>query len=331
MSDLLSKMTDLDELKRLLSAREAGASTDLPPEEIAAALKARVKGQDHVIDDLAKFVSERFAVLERDRPIASIVLLGPTGTGKTELAKALTEFLYDKEDNMIRIDGADCTDQSCKASLIGSDGVWKGATPGRLTQPVINNPRRVILFDEIEKAWPGIYDLFLTMMGEGRLTDQNTGRVANYTQSIIILTSNIEHEAIGRIQEQIDDPDEMNNAVKNHLRDVKAFRAEIVGRFDRVYVFKPLEGLVLAEIAVLKMQKVAKKGHGLELTQVHPSLILAALERSEKIKDFGVRELDRIVEEIMSEPCRAARRSGIHRIALDVDPATGELVVNQVE
>jgi len=331
MSDLLSDITDIEKLKALLAEREkAGKNRQIHSEEMIDALSHRVKGQDHVIRDLVSYVRRQWARLKRDRPIASLVLLGPTGTGKTELAKALTEYLYEKEENMLRFDCSELKHpQEAMARLIGTNGVYRGAKPGELTQPVVNNPRRVILFDEIEKGCQEFHDLFLTVMGEGRLTDQNTGRVADYTECIIVLTSNLEHEAVGRIQEQHSDPDEMNNAVKQHLRDIKAFRPEIVGRFDRVYVFKTLEGIVVAEIAALKMAKNAR-AYGLELEYVDPRLIFQAMERSEKVKDFGVRELDRIVGEIMDEPCIAAREAGAKRIRIDIDDNTGELIVNAV-
>jgi ATP-dependent Clp protease ATP-binding subunit ClpC len=326
----LTSLTDFEELKRLLEVTEKGGVRKIVLDDMKKSLRSRVKGQDHVVDDLVNFVRRRWAREVRDRPIASMVFLGPTGTGKTELAKTITEYLYEREDNMIRVDGSDYKDHNNSTKLTGQAGVYSGAKPGIITQPVCNNPRRLILFDEIEKAWSGIYDIFLTMMGEGRLTDQNTGRVADYTQSIIVLTSNIEWEAVGKIQEQIKDPDEMNNAVKQHLRDVKAFRPEIIGRFDRVYVFKPLEGIIIAEIAVLKMVKAAKS-FGLELAYVHPKLVLEAMQRSAKVKDFGIRELDRIVGEILDEPCIAAQEAGAKKIKLDMDPDSGELVINPIE
>ncbi len=327
----LSEITNLDELKRLLEGDDKkGKSKSIDVEDMVKGVCSRVKGQNHVVKDLASYVRRQWARIERDRPIASLRFLGPTGTGKTEMAKAITEYLYEKEDNMLRFDCAELkSPQEAMTKLIGSDGVYSGSKPGKLTQPVCNNPRRVILFDEIEKGCQQFHDLFLTLMGEGRLTDRNTNRVADYTESIIILTSNLEHEAVGKIQEQMaDDLDAMNNAVKQHLRDIKAFRPEIIGRFDRVYVFKPLEGMVIAEIAVLKMSKAAR-AFGLELEYIGPKLIVEAMQRSDKLKDFGIRELDRIVGEIMDEPCIAAREAGAERIRMEMDEA-GELVITPV-
>jgi ATP-dependent Clp protease ATP-binding subunit ClpC len=184
---------------------------------------------------------------------------------------------------------------------------------------MINNPRRLIVFDEVEKAWPGIFDLFLAMMGDGRLTEQGSGKAADFTQSIIVLTSNAEHEAIGRIQEQLEDLHEQTDAVKKHLRDCKVFRPEIIGRLDRIFVFRPLDGMVLAEIAALKMQHLASQ-YGLELSFVSPELIVEAMQNGSKLKDFGAREMERVVDELLAEPMLLAKNAGARRIAIRTSP-----------
>ncbi len=190
---------------------------------------------------------------------------------------------------------------------------------GQLTRPVMNNRKRLVLFDEVEKAWSGIFDLFLSMMGDGRLTEQGSGKEANFTQSIIVLTSNAEADAITKIDQQIEDPQEKVNAIKQHLRDSKVFRAEILGRFDRIYVFKPLSGMVNAKIAVMKMRSLAKE-YGLELAFVSPQLVVEAMQKGNKLKDFGVRELDRVIGEMLGDAMYEARRNNIKKIKLRLDP-----------
>lgn len=318
MGDLLSQKTDVERLKQLLEATP-GDVLVFNEAEMKAALNSRVKGQEHVIDDVARLIRIQGGKEKRKKPIASLLFLGPTGTGKTELCKALAEHIYGNEKDMLLFDCSEFSGPEGKTRLIGTPTGYVGAeSGGQLTRPVLNNKRRLIVFDEIEKAYSGVFDLFLQMLGDGRLTEQGSGRQADFTQSIIVLTSNAEHEAIGKIQDQIEDPYERTDAVKKHLRDSKIFRPEIIGRFDRIFVFKPLEGIVVAEITVLKMMKAAQ-AYGLELERVDPELVYNAMQKSEKVKDFGIRELERIVDEMLADGLLAAREAGAERVKLLFD------------
>ena len=326
----LNKLTDLAELERLLAQQTKGESRNIDSAQMAAALKDRVKGQDHVVDDLVRLLKLEWGKEKRKRPIANFLFLGPTGTGKTELAKAMAEYLYGDEKAMLRFDCSEFTGPEAKTRLIGSPLGYVGSGQGgQLTRPVINNPKRLMLFDEIEKAYAQVIDLFLQMMGDGRLTEQGSGEVADFTQSITILTSNAEAEAIGKLQEEMDDYHEMVNAVKSHLAATGKFRPEIVGRIDRVYVFKPLAGMVMAEIVALKMTNLAKE-YGLEITYVDPRVILDAMQRGNKLKKFGVRELDREIGNMLGEHLLAAKQAGGKRVRLDIE-ADGVMAISPAE
>src|SRR6202048_545792 len=201
-----------------------------------------------------------------------------------------------------------------KTRLVGTPTGYIGSEQGgQLTRPVMANPRRLILFDEIEKAYPPVFDLFLQLLGEGRLTEQGSGKVVNYTQCLFILTSNAHAEAIGKIQAEMSDYHEMLNAVKGELAEAKVFRPEILGRIDKVYVFRPLEGMVVAEIALLKISKLARE-YGLEVHFVAPELIVRALMANEKVKRFGTRELDRILFDLFANQFIDAKESGAKRV-----------------
>jgi ATP-dependent Clp protease ATP-binding subunit ClpC len=318
LMDDIDKMTNWDDVLAGLDEIETGATTRIDEAELLAHLSKRVKGQDAILRDMAKFICVQAAKETRDKPIANLIFLGPTATGKTELAKALAEFLFKDEKAMIRFDGGEFTSADSISRLIGSSVGYIGSEQGgQLTRPVMANPRRLIVFDEIDKAHPSISDLFLGLMGEARVTEQATGKTVNYSQCVIILTSNAHYKEIGEIQNQITDYHEMVNAVKGYMAETKDFRPEILGRVDKVYVFRPLEGIVLAQIAVLKLSNLANE-YKLTLEYVAPDLVIQALKASQKRNQFGIRDLKSILDGMFGEQLMHARRNGATQVRLVV-------------
>ncbi len=328
--DILARLTDKQVLLQLLEQADRGARRKIIESDMCAHLSARVRGQDHVNGDLARLIRLEWGKQRRTKPIANLLFLGPPAVGKTELAKALAEYLFGDERNMLRFNGPDFSGPEGKTRLIGTPTGYVGADAGgQLTRPMFGNRRRLILFDEIEKAYDGVYDLFLPLLGEGQLTEQGSGRVADYSESIVVMTTNAEFEAIGKITEQHEDENECMAAVKAHLTAAKVFRPELFSRIDRVYVFKPLEGVVVAEIAVLKMVDLAAS-YGLTLEYVEPDLVFEALQKTAKFERYDAREVERMLVPMVGEALLLAREAGARRIRLEVSE-DGVLEVNPAQ
>ena len=222
-------------------------------------LHKRVIGQDKAIELVSDAVLRaRAGLKDRNKPIGSFIFLGPTGVGKTETAKALTETLFDDERNLIRIDMSEYMEKHSVSRLVGSPPGYVGYDEGgQLTEAVRRKPYSVILFDEIEKAHPDVFNILLQVLDDGRLTD-NQGRTVDFKNTVIIMTSNIgSHYLIDGIDEEGKIKEDARNNVMSDLRG--SFRPEFLNRVDEIVLFKPLQRSEIYGIIKQSVREVERK------------------------------------------------------------------------
>ncbi len=222
-------------------------------------LHKRVVGQDEAVTAVSEAILRaRSGLKDENRPIGSFIFLGPTGVGKTELAKALTEAMFDDEKNVIRIDMSEYMEKYSVSRLIGAAPGYIGYEEGgQLTEAVRRKSYSVILFDEIEKAHPDVFNILLQVLDDGRLTD-NQGRTVNFKNTIIIMTSNIGSQyLLDGIDDKGNITPEAKKLVDGELR--RSFRPEFLNRVDDIVMFKPLQKEQISKIVDLEVEKIFKK------------------------------------------------------------------------
>ena len=264
-------------------------------------LHARVVGQDAAVDAVSNAVRRsRSGLQDPGRPVGSFLFLGPTGVGKTELCKALAEALFDDENAIVRIDMSEFMEKHSVARLIGAPPGYVGYEEGGvLTEAVRRRPYSVVLFDEIEKAHRDVFNVFLQLLDDGRLTD-NQGRTVDFSNSLIVMTSNLGSRAIQEIASQGGTTEELNEATTMILRE--RFLPEFLNRIDETIVFQPLAKEEIRKIVAIQARKLtallAKQNVDLTLTD-------AALDGIAELgydPAFGARPLKRVIQQRLQNP-----------------------------
>ena len=269
-------------------------------------LRMRVIGQDEAITAVSDAVRRaRAGIQDPNRPIGSFIFMGPTGVGKTELARALAEFLFDDEQAMIRIDMSEYQERHTVSRLIGAPPGYVGYDEGgQLTEAVRRRPYSVILFDEIEKAHPEVFNILLQLLDDGRLTDGH-GRTVDFKNTVVIMTSNIGSQFIQELQ---NDEEEMRRRVTEVMR--QHFRPEFLNRIDDTIIFHPLDAEVLKKIVDIQIglvqERLSDKKIAIELTDGAKELL--AEEGFDLV--FGARPLKRVIQRDVLNPLASKILSG---------------------
>lgn len=291
VAEVISKWTNIP----LTKLTEGEAEKLLNLEKI---LMERVKGQDEAIEKVSKAIRRsRIGIRDPKRPIGSFLFLGPTGVGKTELSKALAEALFDDENKIIRLDMSEFMEAHSVSKLIGSPPGYVGFDDGgQLTEQVRRKPYSVVLFDEIEKAHPEVFNMLLQILDDGRLTDSH-GKVVSFKNTIIILTSNIGSDKINKTNVKLgfneQEKDDKSMIMLDELK--KYFKPELINRIDNIVVFNKLNQNVMKDIAKKMLADLNKnlKQSGIELK--FTANTLNYLVKNGINDDFGARPLRRLI------------------------------------
>jgi ATP-dependent Clp protease ATP-binding subunit ClpB len=296
IAEVVSRATGIPVSKMLQGEREKLLAME-------AKLHERVVGQDEAVRLVSDAIRRsRAGLSDPNRPYGSFLFLGPTGVGKTELCKALAGFLFDSQDHLIRIDMSEFMEKHSVARLIGAPPGYVGYDEGGyLTEAVRRKPYSVILFDEIEKAHPDVFNVLLQVLDDGRMTD-GQGRTVDFKNTVIVMTSNIGSHEIQRMSSHPDsnDPELIKEAVMIEVK--KSFRPEFVNRIDEIVVFHGLDARHIASIARIQLrtleQRVAAQGMILEVTE--PAVAELAKVGFDPV--FGARPLKRAIQQHIENP-----------------------------
>jgi len=292
-------------------------------------LRERVVGQDAALTTVANAIRRsRAGLADPKKPIGSFIFLGPTGVGKTETARALAEFLFDDEAAMVRIDMSEYMEKHAVARLIGAPPGYVGYDEGgQLTEAVRRRPYSVILFDEIEKAHPDVFNLLLQVMDDGRLTDSK-GRTVDFKNTVLIMTSNLgANLLLGDLLKTEHDYERAQSEVMRVLRE--HFRPEFLNRVDDIVIYKPLGSAQMHHILEMRLNEVRKLVEGraisLELTEPASQLILVTGSDAA----YGARPLKRALQKMVQDPLaikilNGEIEHGAH-VRIDVDRNSNQL------
>ncbi len=258
------------------------------------ALEERVVGQDEAVKRVAETIlRSRAGLSDPNRPYGSFLFLGPTGVGKTELTKALAQFLFDTEDALVRIDMSEFMEKHSVARLIGAPPGYVGYEEGGyLTEAVRRHPYSVILLDEVEKAHPDVFNVLLQVLDDGRMTD-GQGRTVDFKNTVIVMTSNL---GSSEIQEMIGESREsVKNAVMTEVRE--HFRPEFINRIDEIVIFNSLGSEAIRRIAAIQLKSLQARVAAQDVTLEVTDEAMAELAEVGFDPHYGARPLKRAIQD----------------------------------
>jgi ATP-dependent Clp protease ATP-binding subunit ClpC len=343
----LDEVVDVDDIAAVVNQWTGIPLTQMMESEsekllhMEARLHERIIGQEEAIHAISDAIRRaRSGLKDPSRPIGSFIFIGPSGVGKTELAKALAWFMFDDEDALVRIDMSEYREQHTVSRLFGAPPGYVGYEEGgQLTEAVRRRPYRVVLFDEVEKAHPEVWNALLQILDDGRLTD-GQGNIVDFRNTVLIMTSNLGTEyvrkggTLGFLQPKASDEDrEAHDKIEKALKG--AFRPEFLNRIDEIIMFSPLTLEQMEEIVVLQMQEVQDRLNDYNITVQLTDAARKWLAKEGYDPAFGARPLRRAIQKHVESPLSVELLSGKHKdgatVLVDVDEEKNKIVFQTSE
>jgi len=304
---LLSEQVTEDEIADVVSAWTGVPVSRMMETERARLLELenrlhqRVVGQDEAVTAVANAVRRnRSGLQDPNRPIGSFLFLGPTGVGKTEICKALAEVMFDDENAMVRIDMSEFMERHSVSRLIGAPPGYVGYDQGgKLTESIRRRPYSVILLDEMEKAHSDVFNVLLQVLDDGRLTD-NHGHTVDFTDTIVVMTSNVGSQIIQKIRQQDGSDQAMNEAIELAVRD--RFAPEFLNRIDEQIIFEPLDQSQIRDIVDIQIERLAERVSMQNMVLEVTDIARQAIAQEGYDPNYGARPLKRVIQNRIENP-----------------------------
>jgi ATP-dependent Clp protease ATP-binding subunit ClpB len=333
---MLKEEVDAEDIAEIVSKWTHIPVTKLMEAEVQKLLKMedrlreRVVGQELALQIVSDAIRRsRAGLQDPNRPLASFLFLGPTGVGKTELARALAEFLFDSEQAIVRIDMSEYMEKHSVARLIGAPPGYVGYEEGgQLTEAVRRKPYSVVLFDEIEKAAPDVFNVLLQILDDGRLTD-GQGRTVDFKNTVIIMTSNVGNRWLHEYDGM--DEEDLQRQVRQRLRE-EGFRPEFINRIDEIIVFHQITRDQMKRIVEIQVKRILPRLAARHITLTVSDAAKDRLAQEGYDPQFGARPLKRVIQrEVENRVARAILDGTIHEgDTVDIDVQDGKLVLTSL-
>jgi ATP-dependent Clp protease ATP-binding subunit ClpA len=288
-------------------------------------LKENVRGHDEQVDLIVRKIQQNLRLAAPNRTLGSFMLVGPTGTGKTFLSELVAKALHpDSEPVVLRMN--QYKDRNDVFTLIGPPPGQPGyEVGGALTRPVLDNPYRVILLDELEKCHLDVQHCLYDILDTAKCREKSSGKTVHFGACAVFATCNAGVEALREVAAQVKDPAARTGRMRDVLANEAGFERALIARFDEIVLMDELHPIHVAEVACLQLAKYWRQ-YGIEVTYTAPELLLQAMRKNNEFREYGVRQLARFIQELTDPGIEEARRNGANHVRLDVD-ASGRIKI----